>query len=316
MIGLYVIVMRSVIIAVRQGKAAVAGEDGNMCYIKDEGYQVGQIIEVRDDLMRNHTYYGRDKNVSHNSGVIRVIAKNSAGLAAALCLAALTGGVYSYAAPVKTVTDSENPDIEYSVNMYNHVIGVSATEADNEAIIGDIYKDIRWKKVDDAMEIIHKKMKEADNIASEKDELVPKEPEGNTQRQEKSNDGTNQLNSGPIEEDNNAPQMNGSNAEAGQNNNELSEEKRPRGGEQPPSGQPQGGEQPPSEQPQGGEQPPSGQPQGGEQPPSEQLQEGEQPPSDGPQGEQPQGGGQPPSDGSQGEQPQGGHPQDEQLDGE
>lgn len=161
--------MRAVVIAIKNGKAAVAGENGLMCYIKDDSYQVGQILEVDDGLMGNRSVSHNENAVRFGNRIAHFAVRNSSGLAAALCLALATGGICAYAAPVKTVTDSRTPEIEYSLNILGRVIAVTSDEAEEADIADSIYKEVQGKKVNDAMEI-------AEKIIREEESANPKEP--------------------------------------------------------------------------------------------------------------------------------------------
>jgi len=161
--------MRAVVIATKNGKAAVAGENGLMCYIKDDSYQIGQILEVDDGLMGNRSIFHNENAVRFGNRIAHFAVRNSSGLAAALCLALATGGICAYAAPVKTVTDSSVPEIKYSLNIFGRVIAVTSDEAEEADIADSIYKEVQGRKVNEAMEI-------AEKIIREEESASPKVP--------------------------------------------------------------------------------------------------------------------------------------------
>ena len=42
--------MRAVVIAIKENRAAVAAEGGDLRYVADRGYVIGQIIEIDDAI--------------------------------------------------------------------------------------------------------------------------------------------------------------------------------------------------------------------------------------------------------------------------
>ncbi len=148
--------MRVVVIGTKNGKAAVAGKNGCMCYIKDNGYQKGQILEVDDALFGKRAIEGGGTIVPFKEPSLRAFTPKASGIVAAICAAAVTGGMFVYASPVRSVSDDSEPGIEYSVNLFDRVIGVSAGTSEAEIETGVIYREVSGKKIDEAMEITRK----------------------------------------------------------------------------------------------------------------------------------------------------------------
>ncbi len=160
--------MRVVVITTKNGRAAVAGENGCMCYIKDDGYQRGQILEIEDSLIAKRAVEGSGRIISFKGSSLREFTPKVSGIVAALCAVAVTGGMLAYAAPVRSISDESEPEIEYSVNLFERVIGVTAGTSETEIETGVIYHEVSGKTIDEAMEITRKlignKQKEEDTV--------------------------------------------------------------------------------------------------------------------------------------------------------
>ena len=295
--------MRTVIMAVKNGKAAAAYEDGSLGYIKDEGYVVGQILEIPKQKGEIASFPGKVRGPAQ---------LKASGLVAALCLATLTGGIMAYSAPVDTYVSEEDQNIEYSVNVFNRVVGVTFKDVDDEAATGTVLREVSGKSPEEAEAITKSILKERavktdtkSDTTHDENEAMPDDnmnirPEGRPQEKDPSDDsklkdeepGQNQAPSSEQQPEQN--QTSPSEQQPRQDQTPPSDQE-PGQGQTPPAEQPGQGQTPPSEQPGQGQTPPSEQPGQGQTPPSEQEPgQGQTPPSDQqPPAEQP---GQPPSD--------------------
>ncbi|MCR5403588.1 MAG: hypothetical protein K6E91_07175 [Butyrivibrio sp.] len=171
--------MRTVVIGTKNGKAAVAGANGCMCYIDDKGYQTGQILELDESVFGVSADENKASVLSFGSGAVRYLTRNASGLAAALAVAVITGGICAYAAPVMTVEDSENQGVSYSLNAFDRVVSVNLSEGDSDITSGELSFEVSGKKLDEAIEItraaIEEKAEEEKEIIEESKKDIPAE---------------------------------------------------------------------------------------------------------------------------------------------
>ncbi|HRX59071.1 MAG TPA: hypothetical protein P5075_09885 [Eubacteriales bacterium] len=128
--------LSAAIVEVRRLHAVALAEDGCFVRIRNEGYEVGQSVELREEkpaAARN-----------------RVLAYASM---AAVLLLFIVGGYKSYTAPYGLVSLDVNPSIEYTINIFDRVIGVRAVNADGETILNQIESDaLLYRSVGDAVD--------------------------------------------------------------------------------------------------------------------------------------------------------------------
>lgn len=178
--------MRTVVIAVKNGKAAVAGENGSMCYIEDKGYQTGQILELDEGVFGAEQGNGLKLVNGLRDNVYHFVRRNISGLAAALVLAAITGGIFVYATPVKTVKYYSLPEANYTLNIFDRVIDVSFVESENLTVSGELIWEISGRTVEEAMEITREAMEEdvqSDDGKTDSDSIIRELP-GNEKEKE------------------------------------------------------------------------------------------------------------------------------------
>ncbi len=139
--------MRYAVVKIKQNKAAVLDESGKYHAIRDKGYQRGQILDMTEAELRHEEV--KPKASARISGFARVAA-------AVLVIALIGGGVSSYAAPVSTVTLDGASSVEYRLNMYDRVVGMSVPDGPEDEEfrrgVSDFSKEVRGMKIGDAMD--------------------------------------------------------------------------------------------------------------------------------------------------------------------
>ncbi|MCR4741238.1 MAG: hypothetical protein K5886_13390 [Lachnospiraceae bacterium] len=155
--------MKAVVLAVKKKKAAVMLKNGELKYIKDRGYTVGQIMPV-DEPVSGMTVIKRG-----NTGFLNNITGHASSIAAAATVILLTGAVTSYAAPVSTVTldFGSNPSLSMDVNLYNRIIGFSSKNEDAEKMMSGAASDLMGKDIRYAAFEILDRAKESKYIDNE-----------------------------------------------------------------------------------------------------------------------------------------------------
>ncbi len=158
--------MRSVVLEIKNGKAAVLDDAGVVHVIKDRGYETGQVISMSEIELRR-------EEISAKTG--RMSAAPYTRIAAAvLAVAVIGGGVSAYAAPVSTVTIDGEESVEYRLNIFDRVVGVEAAEGSDESFsngITELSGEVRGMKITDAMEMTADRMEE--KIPASGEEGIP-----------------------------------------------------------------------------------------------------------------------------------------------
>ena len=108
--------MKAVIVELRDGYASVLSDDGCVVKIKNNNYELGQVIYI------NNT----------GKSMVRKIAMFAASAAAVLVLGT---GTWAYASPYSYVSLDVNPSIEYVLNRFDRVININAVNEDGEEIL-------------------------------------------------------------------------------------------------------------------------------------------------------------------------------------
>ncbi len=142
--------MRAVVIAIKENRAAVAAEGGDLRYVADRGYVIGQIIEIDDaketpeKVRRRHFSFARYRYM----------------IAAAAVMLIFLGSVTANAAAVSTVTLDVNPSVSYELNVFDRVVGVTANNEDGAGLLAEISGDVMFKKLPVAFQITLDSIKE------------------------------------------------------------------------------------------------------------------------------------------------------------
>ena len=124
--------MRAVIVEIKNKTAAVLLADGRIEKIRDNGYAVGQVLDV---TARQAS--ARKRLVRQLASMVAVIAIGSAS-------------AFAYYTPYYYVSLDVNPSLEYSVNYFDRVLSVKVLDKDgilNEAEL----ENLRNKKIEEAV---------------------------------------------------------------------------------------------------------------------------------------------------------------------
>ncbi len=126
--------MKSVVVEIKAGYAAVLSEDGCISKVKDKNYIVGQVIEMKNNNLKN----------------INKLVMCSALTA----MIAIVGGItlWAYKTPYSYVSLDVNPSIEYSLNRFDKVISITAVNDDGQEILNELELDkLKNQKIEDAV---------------------------------------------------------------------------------------------------------------------------------------------------------------------
>jgi len=126
--------MKSVVVEIKAGYAAVLSEDGCISKIKNKNYIIGQVIEMKSSKFKN----------------INKLVMCSALTA----MIAIAGGItlWAYKTPYSYVSLDVNPSIEYSLNRFDKVISVTAVNDDGQEILNELELDkLENQNIEDAV---------------------------------------------------------------------------------------------------------------------------------------------------------------------
>lgn len=126
--------MKSVVVEIKAGYAAVLSEDGCISKIKNKNYIIGQVIEIKSSKFKN----------------INKLVMCSALTA----MIAIAGGItlWAYKTPYSYVSLDVNPSIEYSLNRFDKVISVTAVNDDGQEILNELELDkLENQNIEDAV---------------------------------------------------------------------------------------------------------------------------------------------------------------------
>lgn len=144
--------MRSVVLEIKENKAAVLDNRGIVHAVKNRDYEVGQVLHLTElELKRDEVSVKKSTDrefLSRRPALIRTAA-------AILAVAIIGGGVTSYAAPVSTVTLDGASGVEYRLNIYDRVVGASATDDADESFrqeVSDFSDEIKGMEISDAID--------------------------------------------------------------------------------------------------------------------------------------------------------------------
>lgn len=114
--------MNAVIVDIRKKQAAALAESGRVVRIPNANYEIGQTIELHEvKPVRTPT----------------MLKRLSTGVAAAVLIAMIGTGT-AYAMPYGTVTLDGDTSIEYTINCFDYVVAVKATDEEGEALLEEI----------------------------------------------------------------------------------------------------------------------------------------------------------------------------------
>ena len=114
--------MKGIVVENNNKESVVLTEDGLFIKVKNENYEIGQTIRVKN-----------------NKKTFSKMVVGVASMAAAFVI--FTIGGYAYFTPTDYVSMDVNPSIEYSVNMFDRVLDVKAVNDDGEKILENLNID-------------------------------------------------------------------------------------------------------------------------------------------------------------------------------
>ena len=108
--------MGACIVELRGRYAAALTDDGQFVRIRNQGFSVGQTVRLTKRQAK-----------SAQRRRLRALTSVAAGL-----LFLVLGGFKGYQTPVGIVSLDVNPSIEYSINVFDHVLSVHGVNEDGE----------------------------------------------------------------------------------------------------------------------------------------------------------------------------------------
>ncbi|MBR1669382.1 MAG: hypothetical protein IJ695_01660 [Butyrivibrio sp.] len=145
--------MRAVVIAIRDKKAAIALEGGELRYVDNAQYEIGQVIDVAEE-----------KPAKKSKISVFKVSWMSYMAAAAAAVLIVIGTATVNAAPVSYVTISVKPSITYGVNVFDRVVSATAENDDGQKVLDGLGRDVTKLKLPEAFEVTLNTMKDMDYI--------------------------------------------------------------------------------------------------------------------------------------------------------
>lgn len=125
--------MKAVVVELKNDLAAILSDDGCITTIKNNHYEIGQVIQINNPAIRN-------------------VRKASTFIAAAAACVFLSVGSWAYASPYSYVSMDVNPSIEFTVNRFDRVLKVHAVNEDGQDILDSIsISKLKNKSITDAL---------------------------------------------------------------------------------------------------------------------------------------------------------------------
>ena len=111
--------MKAVVVEIMNNKAAVLSDQGCVVTIKNNGYEIGQEIQI-------------------NTTKHPALKKITAFAASAAAFVILGTGTWAYATPYSYVSVDVNPSIEYTINRFDLVLSIKAMNDSGEDIMQEV----------------------------------------------------------------------------------------------------------------------------------------------------------------------------------
>ncbi len=128
--------MKSIIVEINDGFAAVLSDDGCITKVKNNNYAIGQVIDLN---INNTNNYKTKKLLACVASV-------------AILVLGFGASTWAYASPYSYVSLDVNPSIEYIVNRFDRVLNVKAINDDGEEILNNIeLKNLENKTIQKAL---------------------------------------------------------------------------------------------------------------------------------------------------------------------
>ncbi len=122
--------MQAVVLDITDGEATVMTKNGDIIGVDDLNYEIGQEIEIEEKPVSSDIFKKKMKK--------RISALSAA---AAALLVIIGGGSYIYMKPYGTVSLDVNPSIEYTINRFDRVLGMTGVNDDGYDILSKIKED-------------------------------------------------------------------------------------------------------------------------------------------------------------------------------
>ena len=125
--------MKAVVVEIKNRYVAVLSDDGCIVKIKNNNYEIGQVIQM-----------SRSK--------IHMTKKIAAFAASVAAMVILSTGTWAYASPYSYVSLDVNPSIEFTVNRFDRVLKVRATNDDGTEFLKEVnLNDLKNETIKEAL---------------------------------------------------------------------------------------------------------------------------------------------------------------------
>lgn len=146
--------MKAVVVELKRDCAAVLSDDGRIVAVKNDNYEIGQIIQIRTQKL----------NITKKLTVLA---------ASAAALVFLSAGAWAYASPYTYVSIDVNPSIEYTVNRFDRVIKVKAANDDGEELLNEIpLRELTNKSIENAVKTTVEQLSAAGYLDGEAEDSI------------------------------------------------------------------------------------------------------------------------------------------------
>jgi len=124
--------MKSVVVEINDNFVVALSDDGVFTKVKNQNYSIGEVLVMKKNSIKKFS------------------KKSIISLASAAAIVAFgTVSAFAYYTPVSYVSLDLNPSIEYDLNMFDVVIGVTGVNDDGTQLLGDV--DLTGQSIDDAI---------------------------------------------------------------------------------------------------------------------------------------------------------------------
>lgn len=124
--------MKSVVVEINDNFVVALSDDGVFTKVKNQNYSIGEVLVMKKNSIKKFS------------------KKSIISLASAAAVVAFgTLSAFAYYTPVSYVSLDLNPSIEYDLNMFDVVIGVTGVNDDGTQLLGDV--DLTGQSIDDAI---------------------------------------------------------------------------------------------------------------------------------------------------------------------
>ena len=151
--------MKALVLEIKDGKAAVLREDGEVV-LTTQPCSVGDTIELAAEpsgearqSVSGASKAARSAGGSRRGGRLgKRFMRTMAASLVALCIAGGSFGYLTASAESYVSVDSGDTSVELAVNHFGKVIAVNALNDESSDFADEVYKDVRGRSFDDAME--------------------------------------------------------------------------------------------------------------------------------------------------------------------